>query len=154
MQSRDTLGELHGKFVGEMLGAADGDALGVDCGWLTTRLQKRASFAKYVCSDERLGVLIAYVDDGDEAIASSVAASAPPNPTAKSTAPEAFTRAADAIAVLSLPPTVCSPSVSTIITCGAPERTFAGASVVSPVSRPPDRNVQPPADRLSIAVLI
>ena len=97
--------------------------------------------------------MMANVDEGVDAIASSVLMSAPPNPTANSMVPEAFTRAADAIAVSSLPLIVCSPSDSTIITCGAPLRTFEAASVDSPVSTPPDRYVQPPADKLLIAEL-
>ena len=49
---------------------------------------------------------------------------------------------------------VCSPSVSTIITCRAPSRTTDASSVVSPALRPSSISVLPRDIRLSIATPI
>jgi len=52
---------------------------------------------------------------------------------------------AAAIAVLSSPPMVCTPSESSTITFGTPVREPAPVTAACPASMPPERNVWPPA---------
>ena len=55
--------------------------------------------------------------------------------------PAAFAVAAALIAVLSLPPTVCLPSVISTMTLGTPARAPDPVSIDWAVSMPPDVNV-------------
>jgi len=64
----------------------------------------------------------ACVDDGDVAIALSVVRLTPPKPTAMILVPAFLAVVAAEMAVLSLPPTVCTPSDIRISTFGTPVR--------------------------------
>ena len=62
---------------------------------------------------------------------------------------------AAAMAVLSSPPTVCTPSDIKTMTLGTPARAPAPVTAAWPASIPPERNVPPPiAGALSSAVVI
>eukprot|EP00966_Prymnesium_polylepis_P099134 2296008-Prymnesium_polylepis.3 len=67
-----------------------------------------------------------------------------PKPTVTSLMPAAFAAPAAAIAVLSFPPTVCTPSDSSTSTFGTPARAPAPSTTDCPSSMPPERNVPPP----------
>ena len=85
----------------------------------------------------------------------SVTKLTPPNPTAITLVPAALAVAAAAIAVLSLPPTVCTPSDSSTSTFGTPLRAPVPVTTDWPSSMPPDRNVDAPTPgALSSAVVI
>ena len=89
---------------------------------------------------------------GADAIDRIVDSRAPAKPTATIDTPADFTADACAIAVASVPPTVCTPSVSSRIVRGTPARAAAPFTTLSPSAKPPDTDVPPPAgDALSIA---
>ena len=79
----------------------------------------------------------------------------PPKPTAITLVPAVFAVPAEEIAVLSFPPTVCTPSDKRTITFGTPDRAPVPVTAACPVSIPPDRNVPPPTPgALSSAVVM
>ena len=67
-----------------------------------------------------------------------------PKPTDISLVPAALAVAAAAMAVLSSPPTVCTPSERRIITFSTPARAPAPVAAACPPSMPPERNVADP----------
>ena len=87
----------------------------------------------------------AYCSVGVDAIACSVACTAPPKPTAKiSTLPVARMLLATEMAVASLPSTVCAPSESSMITRFAvAARLPAPSSTASAAVRPSEIEVPP-----------
>ena len=81
---------------------------------------------------------------GQLAIYDSVTRDTSPKPTVISFVPPSFALVAAVMAVLSLPPTVCTPSDSSIITFGTPERAPVPHATEWPRSMPPDRKVSEP----------
>mmetsp|Transcript_31933 Transcript_31933/g.100227 ORF Transcript_31933/g.100227 Transcript_31933/m.100227 type:complete len:289 (+) Transcript_31933:615-1481(+) len=79
--------------------------------------------------------------DASDAIKLRVTKDASPNPTAMILVCAALALAATAIAVLSSPPTVCTPSEISTITFGTPARAPAPVTTDWPRAMPPDRNV-------------
>ena len=93
-------------------------------------------------------------DVGDDAIASIVDTAAPPKPTATMLTPALFTVDACAIAVLSSPSTVCTPSVSSSTVRGTPGRDDALSNRPSAAAKPSETDVPPPAaDAAEIAAV-
>ena len=92
--------------------------------------------------------LNAYSEVGEDAIAFSVASATLPNPRAMILVPEALMPRAAAMAVLSPPRTVWTPSDITTRTFGTPLRALVPVTTCWPSSRPPERYVElevPPA---------
>ena len=90
---------------------------------------------------------------GSDAIANIVTRDMAPKATDKILVPAAFAVLAAAIAVLSSPHAVCTPSVKRIMTFGTPARAPAPVTTDWPSSIPPERHVDPPmGPALSMAV--
>jgi len=91
--------------------------------------------------------------DGEDANALSVTRETSPKPTAMSLMPAFLAAVAAAMAVLSSPPTVCTPSEIKTMTLGTPERAPVPVKTACPWTIPPERYVCPPiAGALSSAV--